>query len=108
MNFLSIMEGLFWWRLKWVRRSANRTPNVLVRWSLQILSWGPLNFFIDLQNFASIYNEDRLGSFHIIIILLKKKKEKEKKIKLTEPNLSYYYYFIKKEKRKKKKKKRLN
>uniref|UniRef100_A0A2N9HH70 Reverse transcriptase zinc-binding domain-containing protein n=1 Tax=Fagus sylvatica TaxID=28930 RepID=A0A2N9HH70_FAGSY len=34
MDFLSVMKGLFWWRLNWVRRSANRAPHVLARWSI--------------------------------------------------------------------------
>ena len=66
MDFLNVMESLFWWRLKWVRRSANRSPHVLARWSLQTLSWGPLNFCISPQNFTSICNEDQLSSLNII------------------------------------------
>ena len=34
IDFFSVMEGLVWWRLKWVRRNANRAPHVLARWSL--------------------------------------------------------------------------
>jgi hypothetical protein len=64
MDFLSVMEGLFWWRLNWVRHSANRAPHVIARWSIQTLSWAPLNFCNGPQIFSSICNEDQLGSLN--------------------------------------------
>uniref|UniRef100_A0A2N9G7C7 Reverse transcriptase domain-containing protein n=1 Tax=Fagus sylvatica TaxID=28930 RepID=A0A2N9G7C7_FAGSY len=60
--FVDLMSGLSWWNLCWVRRVANRAPHDLAKWSLQYMSWGPLNFCTGPQSFVSICNEDLSGS----------------------------------------------
>jgi hypothetical protein len=51
------------WSVKWVRRSANRAPHVLAKWSLSSYSWGPVDFCNGNQSFVSVCFEDlELGS----------------------------------------------
>jgi hypothetical protein len=51
------------WSIKWVRRSANRAPHVLAKWSLSSYSWGPVDFCNGTQSFVSVCFEDlELGS----------------------------------------------
>jgi hypothetical protein len=57
-----VLSDLNFWKLCWVRRSANRAPHVFAKWSQLHLSWGPLNFCFGPPSFGSVCNEDLVGS----------------------------------------------
>ena len=60
--FVELMSRLTWWKLFWVRHNANKAPHLFAKWSIQNMSWGPLNFCAGPQSFVTICNEDLSGS----------------------------------------------
>jgi hypothetical protein len=58
---VDVLSDLTWWKLCWVRRSANRAPHVFAKWSHLHLSWGPLNLCFSPLSFVSVCNEDLVG-----------------------------------------------
>ena len=59
---VDVLSDLIFWKLCWVRRSANRAPHVFAKWSQLHLSWGPLNFCFGPPSFVSVCNADLVGS----------------------------------------------